>query len=147
MPEIAEAQALLAVLAETEEVKAAEAQRQRRLHLQTSYGQAMMWAKGFAAEASGRSPRAWAAFLSCSKPICRALSALEHGGMRAWRVIPQWGQAPPSFPCASTIGQRSRCTSLCAACLSRDDLAGRASVHGMDKRPHRPRRPRRLHRV
>ena len=33
-----------------EEVKAAEAQRQRRLHLQTAYGQAMMWAKGFAAE-------------------------------------------------------------------------------------------------
>ena len=50
MPEIAEAQALLAALVETEEVKVAEAQRQRRLHLQTSYGQAMMWAKGFAAE-------------------------------------------------------------------------------------------------
>ena len=50
MPEIAEAQALLAALAETEEVKSAEAQRQRRLHLQTAYGQAMMWAKGFASE-------------------------------------------------------------------------------------------------
>jgi predicted ATPase len=50
MPEIAEAQALLAALAETDEVKAADAQRQRRLHLQTAYGQAMMWAKGFAAE-------------------------------------------------------------------------------------------------
>ena len=50
MPEIAEAQALLAALVETEEMKVAEAQRQRRLHLQTSYGQAMMWAKGFAAE-------------------------------------------------------------------------------------------------
>ena len=33
MPEIAEAQALLAALAETDEVKAAAAQRQRRLHL------------------------------------------------------------------------------------------------------------------
>ena len=50
MPEIAEAEALLAALAETKEVKAAEAQRQRRLHLQTAYGQAMMWSKGFAAE-------------------------------------------------------------------------------------------------
>jgi predicted ATPase len=50
MPQIAEAQALLAALAEAEEVKTIEAQRQRRLHLQTSYGQAMMWAKGFAAE-------------------------------------------------------------------------------------------------
>jgi predicted ATPase len=50
MPEIAEGQTLLKALAETEEVKAAEAQRQRRLHLQMAYGQAMMWAKGYAAE-------------------------------------------------------------------------------------------------
>src|SRR5262249_8129980 len=50
MPEIAEAQALLAALAEAEVVKAAEAQRQRRLHLQTSYGQALMWGRGLAAE-------------------------------------------------------------------------------------------------
>ena len=50
MPEIAEAQALLAALAETEEVKAAEARQRRLLHLQTAYGQAMMMAKGYAAE-------------------------------------------------------------------------------------------------
>jgi hypothetical protein len=50
MPEIAEAQALLATLAESEELKAADAHRQRRLHLQTAYGQATMWAKGFSAE-------------------------------------------------------------------------------------------------
>src|SRR5262249_36932429 len=29
---------------------AAETQRQRRLHLQTAYGQAMMWSKGFTAD-------------------------------------------------------------------------------------------------
>jgi hypothetical protein len=40
---------LVAALSETEEVEAVEAQRQR-LYLQTSYGQAMMWAKGFSAE-------------------------------------------------------------------------------------------------
>ena len=50
MPEIAEAQALLAALAETEEVKAAIAQLRRRLDLQTSYGQALQFGKGFAAE-------------------------------------------------------------------------------------------------
>ena len=50
MPEIAEAQTLLVALAETEEVKAAEARRNRRLHLQTAYGQAMMWSKGYNAE-------------------------------------------------------------------------------------------------
>ena len=50
MPEIAEAQALLAALAETDEVKNAEASRQRRLQLQTSYGQALMLSQGFASE-------------------------------------------------------------------------------------------------
>ena len=50
MPEIAEAQALLAALEETEEVKAAIAQRERRLRLEVAYGQAMRWAKGYNAE-------------------------------------------------------------------------------------------------
>jgi tetratricopeptide (TPR) repeat protein len=50
MPEIAAAQALLTTLAEMDEVKAAVAQRKRRLHLQTAYGHAMMWSTGFASE-------------------------------------------------------------------------------------------------
>jgi predicted ATPase len=50
MPEIADAQALLAALVETDEVKAAIAQRERRLHLQIAYGNAVMWSKGFTAE-------------------------------------------------------------------------------------------------
>ena len=41
-PEIAKAQALLDTLAETDDVKNAIASRQRRLRLQTSYGQAML---------------------------------------------------------------------------------------------------------
>jgi predicted ATPase len=49
-PEIAEAQTLLAELAETDEVKNAVALRQRRLKLQTSYGQALQWSKGYVAE-------------------------------------------------------------------------------------------------
>jgi tetratricopeptide (TPR) repeat protein len=49
-PAIDEAQALLAALAETDEVKAGEAHRERRLHLQKAYGQALMWGKGFGAE-------------------------------------------------------------------------------------------------
>ena len=52
MPEIAEAQSLLAALAESEEVKSAEAQRQRRLHLQTAYGQAKMYSRGYGSEKS-----------------------------------------------------------------------------------------------
>jgi hypothetical protein len=45
--------------------------------------------------------------------------------MRAWRATPQWGRGPPSSPFVSTTGRRSRCTSLCAASLSRDDPASR----------------------
>jgi predicted ATPase len=52
MPEIAEAQALLAVLAETDETKAEMARRERRLKLQTSYGQAMMYSRGFGSDES-----------------------------------------------------------------------------------------------
>ncbi|HKN29591.1 MAG TPA: hypothetical protein VJY34_17580 [Roseiarcus sp.] len=50
MPEIAEAQALLAALAEADEVKNAAASRQRRLQLQTSYGQALMLSRGYGSE-------------------------------------------------------------------------------------------------
>jgi predicted ATPase len=49
-PEIEQAQILLAALAETDEVKNAAVSRQRRLKLQTSLGQAMMWSKGYIAE-------------------------------------------------------------------------------------------------
>jgi class 3 adenylate cyclase/predicted ATPase len=49
MPEIAEAQTLLAALAKTEEIKLAEAQRQRRGRLQVAYGNALIAARGFGA--------------------------------------------------------------------------------------------------
>ena len=51
-PEIEQAQALLAALAETDEVKNAAASRQRRLKLQTNLGKALMWSRGFGAEES-----------------------------------------------------------------------------------------------
>ena len=50
MPEIAEAQALLAALDETGEVKDAAASRLRRLQLQTSYSQAVMWSRGYGSD-------------------------------------------------------------------------------------------------
>jgi predicted ATPase len=50
MPEIAEAQAVLAALAQTDAVERATAQRQRRLDLQASYGHALMWGKGYSAD-------------------------------------------------------------------------------------------------
>ena len=49
MPEIAEAQALLAALAQTDEVKAQAAQRQRLTQLQVAYGNALIAARGYGA--------------------------------------------------------------------------------------------------
>jgi class 3 adenylate cyclase/predicted ATPase len=49
-PEIEQAQTLLAALAETDEVRNAVASRQRRLKLQTSFGKAIMWSRGFGAD-------------------------------------------------------------------------------------------------
>jgi predicted ATPase len=49
-PEIEQAQTLLAALVETDEVRNAATARQRRLKLQTSYGQALLWSSGFGAE-------------------------------------------------------------------------------------------------
>jgi class 3 adenylate cyclase/tetratricopeptide (TPR) repeat protein len=58
MPEIAEARTLLAALVETEEVKAAIGQRQRRLRLQTAYGNALIGGRGHGApERSKLSPK------------------------------------------------------------------------------------------
>jgi tetratricopeptide (TPR) repeat protein len=49
MPEIAEAQALLAELGETDEVKAEASRRQRSLQLQIAYGNALVATSGFGA--------------------------------------------------------------------------------------------------
>jgi hypothetical protein len=49
-PEIEKAQGLLATLTELDEVKGATAARERRLKLQTDYGLATAWSRGFAAE-------------------------------------------------------------------------------------------------
>jgi hypothetical protein len=51
-PEIEQAQALLAALAETDEVKKGAASRQRRLKLQTDLGKALMWSRGYGADES-----------------------------------------------------------------------------------------------
>ena len=49
-PEIEEAQTLLAALADTDEVKSISVQRQRRIHLQTAYANALIHARGHAAK-------------------------------------------------------------------------------------------------
>ena len=121
MPEIAEAQALLAALAETEEVKAAEAQRQRRLHLQTAYGQAMMWSKGFAAEET-RAAFARAAELAANDGDFSERFAAAHG---QWTVALLRGEL-----------QRGARARLGASSRS----GGRRAQDGSPRRPPRPRR-------
>ena len=107
MPEIAEAQALLAALAETDEVKAAAVQRQRRLHLQTAYGQAVMWSKGFAAEETK------AAF-------ARATDLAANAGDFAQRFAAAHGQ----WTLALLRGELRSATGLASACLRDAENAG-----------------------
>ena len=52
MPEIAEAQALLAALSQSDEVKAEAARRQRRTQLHVAYGNALIAARGYSAAQS-----------------------------------------------------------------------------------------------
>jgi predicted ATPase len=95
MPEIAEAQALLATLAETTEVKTAIAQRQRRLGLQTSYARAVLFSKGWAADetkaafeqAGDLAARAEIPYERFIALYGQCLSALQRGEIRASRDI------------------------------------------------------------
>jgi predicted ATPase len=52
-PELTEAQTLLSALSESDAVKSAAVSRQQRLHLQTSLGNALIWAKGYSAPETG----------------------------------------------------------------------------------------------
>jgi predicted ATPase len=117
MPQIAEAQTLLAALAETEEVEAAEAQRQRRAHLQTAYGQAVMWSKGYAAEET-KAAFARATELSAKTDNFTDRFAAAHG---------QW-----SF--ALVRGELQSARQLASAFLKEAEAAGRAVEVGVARR-------------
>jgi predicted ATPase len=117
MPEIAEAQALVATLAETEEVKAAEAQRQRRLHLQTAYGQAMMWARGFSAEET-RTAFSRATELTAKTDSFADRFAMAHG---QWTFV-------------LVRGELQSARQLASAFLKEAEAAGRAVETGVARR-------------
>jgi len=70
-PELTEAQALLAALSESDAVKSAAALQQRRLHLQISLGNALIWAKGYPA------PETRAAFARARELASREEDASE----------------------------------------------------------------------
>ena len=99
MPELTEAQALLAALAEMEEVKSAEGQRQRRLHLQTAYGQAVMWSKGFAAEETKAAFARAAEFAAKSDDFSERFAA-AHG---QWTLAQERGELRKARELASNF--------------------------------------------
>jgi hypothetical protein len=71
-PEIAEGQALLAALAETDDVKAAIASRKRRLRLHMQYRGALAWSRGAAAdETSAAAARAERLVAEVNDPAAR----------------------------------------------------------------------------
>jgi predicted ATPase len=70
-PEFADAQTMLAALLESDAVKGAAVLRQRRLHLQTSLGNALIWAKG------RQAPETSAAFARARELASREADASE----------------------------------------------------------------------
>jgi predicted ATPase len=84
-PEIEQAQTVLAALAETDDVKSATAARQRRLKLQTSYGQALAWSRGFDAEET-------------KIAFNRALELAADTGNVAERLVAYYGLWLANFP-------------------------------------------------
>jgi predicted ATPase len=70
-PELTEAQTILAALSESDAVKSAASLRQRRLRLQTNFGNALIWAKGYTA------PETSAAFARARELASRGEDASE----------------------------------------------------------------------
>ena len=102
MPEIAEAQALFAALAETEEVKAAEARRQRLTQLHVAYGNALFSARGLRARRKQRRPS--------QAPAIR---------QSATRTRPSdWQSTMPSGPAAWSRGELSAMRATAATFLN-----------------------------
>ncbi|HEY3718546.1 MAG TPA: AAA family ATPase, partial [Roseiarcus sp.] len=117
LAEIAEALGLLGALAETDKVEAAVAQRQRRLHLQTAYGQAMMMSKGFGAEET-KAAFARAAELAAKADDFAERFAARHG---EWTL-------------AMVRGDQRRARELASAFLKEAEDTGRVIEAGVARR-------------
>jgi class 3 adenylate cyclase/predicted ATPase len=117
MPEVAEARAVLSALAETEEVKATIAQRRRRLDLQTSYGQALLYGKRFAAE---ETRAAFARAAEFARPIENP----------AARFTAYFGQCTGSF----VRGEFPRAQEIAETFLREAEADGRAPEAGTARR-------------
>ncbi|MBV8105985.1 MAG: AAA family ATPase, partial [Hyphomicrobiales bacterium] len=134
MPEIAEAQALLAALEESEEVKAETARREQRLRLESNYAAAIGWSRGFAGAetraAFDRVEKALAAHPGADPAHLPALegrwaAAMMRGDMDGARAAAEvFLAAALRTTAAPTVAVARR--SLGATLVVRGDLAGAA---------------------
>ncbi|HZZ21853.1 MAG TPA: AAA family ATPase [Roseiarcus sp.] len=110
--EMAEAQALLAAPDEADEVNADAARRERRVELQTAYGQALMYSKGYAAEETR------AAFARVVELAGRDETSIARRQTRH----AQWARSLMG-------GEITSARSLAEALLREAEAEGRAAVH------------------
>ena len=106
MPEIAEARRLVETLAQIDEVKAAAASRQKRLQLQIAYGNAMIFARGYAA------PETAAAF-------GRARDIATGGADVTQRLSAQYGLWAASFMRSELAAMRELSAAMLGECARR----------------------------
>jgi len=116
MPEIAEAQALLAALQETDEVKADAAQRRRMTHLRVAYGNALIAARGFGA------PETTEAFARARKSAPNELDAPE-------RLAADFGLWAGSFTRGELLSMRALAAAFVAGVQERPDSAEAGVAH------------------
>ena len=116
MPEIAEVQALLATLAETDGVKAAVVQQQRRGQLQVAYGNALIAARGF------RAPETTEAFARA-----RALSTSEKDAPE--RLAADFGLWAASYPRGDLPSMRKHAADFLADVATRPDSPEAGVAH------------------
>jgi predicted ATPase len=111
-PEVEEAQRLLAILCETDEVKRATASQQARLQLQNAYGQALVYAKGYTA------PETSAALARARELAAGSANATERLSVDFGLWINQWMRG-------ELAAASARATSLLREAIANQDLSAR----------------------
>ena len=118
MPEIAEAQALLAALAETDEVKAEAEQRQRLTQLHAAYGNALIAARGYGA------PETTEAFARARKSAAGDNAALE-------RLAADYGLWAGSFVRGELPAMKAHAAAFLRDVAARPDSPEAGVAHNM----------------
>jgi predicted ATPase len=116
MPEIAAAQALLAALSQSDEVKSEAARRQRRTRLHVAYGNALIAARGFGA------PETTAAFARARESASGVKDAPE-------RLAADWGLWSSSYVRGELPSMRAHAATLLSGVEARPDSPEAGVAH------------------